>query len=163
MRNATHVDPLSSVVKHSRVFRVDVPGSQHRLCPRCESADICVKERSTTCLGGGDGTEDGDPNHRVQTCHCRSCRLDFERHAKYANVWYVDPKSHVLLRGVATCFERFDYPCLCGGAIRRRYTKLDGTTEAISLGWSTAKGKDYRVFWKCGACEFDVETTEDHA
>ena len=158
-----HADPLSTVIAHSRVTRVDAPGSKHRLCPRCDSTDICIKECSTTCLGGGDGTEDGDPNHRVQICQCRKCQLDFERHAKYADVWYIDPKTRVLLRGVATCFEEFYYPCTCGGVIYRRYTKLDGITKAISLGWSSDKGKDYRVFWKCDACEFDIETTKDHA
>ncbi len=148
---------MDKVIAQSRVSRIKVPGSQHRMCPRCDSADLHKKSSSSTLLGGGDGTEDGDPNHRTGSYTCRGCRLDFERHARYAHVWYTEPATGVLLKGTPGCFERFVFPCQCRGMLSHRTVKLDGVTETNFQGWIDGV-KQHRIMWSCTGCSFTTET-----
>lgn len=154
--------PFDTVIEHSRVTRISTPASQHKQCPTCSSTNIQTFGSMSTLLGGGDGTPDGNPNHVEESCRCRDCKLDFQRHYMRGNVWYLAKGSNVLLAGVATCFEQFYYPCKCGGVIDRKYTQTDGLTPATSLGWSNGV-KLHRTFWACNGCGFNVETEEEYA
>lgn len=151
---------------HTKVTRIETPASKHRVCPFCSSTDLKMSGYRTTTMGGGDGTKDGDPNHQQQNCRCRACDHRFERHWKRGNVWYVDPKTHVLLAGVAACFEEFNYPCTCGGVIYRSFTDLDGASPAKVLSFKVGMGRSsysYRTFWTCDTCALRVETEFDDA
>lgn len=150
---------IDEVIARSGLNRIT--GNAHWQCPFCQSAMLTKHGTWSTLLGGGDGTEDGDPNHRSTSCTCKSCKRDFSRHARYANVWYEDPETHILLAGVAGCWETFHYPCSCSGVIRRTYTELDGVSETKCLSWRGSE-RFYRTFWKCDKCSFNAETKGDY-
>lgn len=162
---------MGAVIAQSTVTRIAEPGSTHKRCPHCGSDGIILGGYSSTLLGGGDGTEDGNPNHKHwYECVCRTCEQQFHRHTRYGSVWYTrgyhptHKYGDVLLAGVATCFERFDYPCKCGGLIEREYREMDGVTPLAGEMLRYQNGKKFqRTFWLCRECTFEVETKSEHA
>lgn len=127
-------------------------------CPICDGKIAHVYGRSTTLIGGGDGTVDGDPNHTWEEMECVE-RHRFSRQTKSGTVWYQDVRTDKVLRGWFGCFERCTYTCrTCGGDVKRSYTKLDGetphTTSSLSFG---PDGPGQRAWWKCEPCGWRVE------
>jgi len=59
---------MDTVIAHSRVSRIAAPGSTHKICPQCDSADISIERSSTTLLGGG-------PRGRGRSHEARGLRI----------------------------------------------------------------------------------------
>lgn len=137
--------------------------SQQASCPDCGGANLRCFGTSTTLIGGGDGTLDGDPNHRHEDHECRDCGSRFYRETKSGKVWYA--REGKVLRGFPACFESYQYTHRdCGGAVLRHYTKLNGETPVQSLGISFVDGKairDYRTFFRCEKCAAQIESDHD--
>lgn len=160
--------------------------SAHATCPYCGSRELTHHGTMSTLIGGGDGTRDGDPNHRTSYYTCVTCRGRFTRETKSGNVWYtamevrVEPSSTddttlimqamttalgppKLLRGVTNCFEAVAYTCAhCGGSVTRRHTQPDGRTPTSTLSYSFDTGeRGHRTFFGCASCMREIEVTDE--
>lgn len=137
--------------------------SQKASCPDCGGRKLRSLGTSTTLIGGGDGTLDGDPNHRHEDWQCRDCGARFYRETSHGKVWYT--REGKILRGFPNCFESYQYTHHeCGGAVLRHYTDMDGTTPARGLSTSITDGKwtrHYRTFFRCEKCAAQIETERD--
>lgn len=137
------------------------PSGKHP-CPHCGGRKFSSRGQWTTLIGGGDGTVDGDPNHRHGERTCLGCDKTHVLHLQSGRVWYTTVESHVL-KGWFYCFERCTYDCrLCGGTVERHYRKLDGVTPhtSMSLSYSFTDGPGQRTYWICAKCQAEAETTK---
>lgn len=134
-------------------------------CPQCNSQSIKIVSRSSTLIGGGDGTIDNDPNHVWEQSECCECFTPFIRQYKRGNVWYTDLENK-LYSGLPNCFESFIYTCsVCAKPVSVKYTQ-EGITPTYSLGTTLKPYKrHYRTFYGCFSskgCGRFAETEQDY-
>jgi hypothetical protein len=159
---------------------LDEKPSSKASCPHCGSQRLNDKGTTTTLVGGGTGPDD-DWNHTWTSMSCIDCELGFVRETKQGNVWYTKERIRsgpsVVLRGVPSCFEAYEYACSCGGRILQRYLDANMGTPTRIISWSTApaggaaKPKEgdemittphFVAFMSCDKCGKDEQCIEEY-
>lgn len=149
---------LSPLVTQKRT--IEKP-SDRPLCPLCGAKIVERSGRTTTLLGGGDGTVDGDPNHTWEAMTCADGHR-VTRQTKQGRVWWTGIGADLtVLKGWFECFEGHFYTCAtCAGLVTRYYTKLDGITPHVSGSLSYGpEGPGQLEWWGCEGCGAKVQTT----
>lgn len=132
--------------------------SENGSCPFCSSANIHHGAFSTTLVGGGTDKDD-DPNHTHTNCVCKDCSRDFVRETRSGNVWYT--KQCRVLKGMPSCFERYVYPCKCGGQVTREYIDKASGASAKILSYKDGI-PSYKTVYSCDKCKVSIETPKDY-
>jgi len=134
-------------------------------CPKCCGRRLTHHGTGTTLLGGGDGTLDGDPNHRWESWECKACQFHFTRETHDGAVWYSENgRKGMVYSGLPTCFEFYALTHEdCGGDVTRQHVGLDGESKLSCLSNSIQPDgtykPDYRTFFQCSKCHQRAEMT----
>lgn len=142
---------------------LDERPSQPGHCPYCESTNVRIRPGWSTMIGGGDGTPDGDPNHRWNEGRCVTCGQNFLRELKDGNVWYTNGRHGEgmgrVLEGVDNCFERYVYTCAtCDGDVTKQVEDFQGQRNPSVTSYVAGK-KQYWEWYECADCGAGTERT----
>lgn len=137
------------------------------ICPSCGNTDIKESGHHMTLVGCLNKPKHklADGNHHWISCECSKCNLKWTKEVKYDIIWYTNPETRKVIKGIPNCFEGYILTCsYCGGDVHRRYSGLDGKTKVDGLCTKVEEidGKEYwvkkyREFYYCKDCGVEEE------
>lgn len=125
-------------------------------CPYCGSTNVTVFGTTSTLVGF---TGTVNPNHQWQECGCDGCKKLFTREVKGLDVWYTARRDSsgatIILRGVSSCFESYQYTCTkCSGPVLRTHKDMAGNPTQV-LSTRVEDGvwvREYTTHYNCTQC-----------